>query len=187
MTLHRRAALLAAATLLPVLGSGCASMADMARVFIGVDELAAMIQRQFPRQQRVYDSVDVLLSLPKLRLVPQRNRLATQLQVAATERIFGRKASGTLGLEYGLRYEAKDASVRLKDVQVESLQLDGASGSNLALQSISQTLIERLLDDMVVVKLSTQRAEALRQLSLNTAAMTVTDRGLDIRFASSAR
>jgi hypothetical protein len=44
--------------------------------------------------------------------------------------------------------------------------------------------LARWLEDLVVVRLSSQRAEALRQLSLTRAAMTVTERGLDIRFAS---
>jgi hypothetical protein len=176
----RRTVVIGAAAL-PWLGA-CTSLADMTRLSIGVDELAAMIQRQFPRRQRIHDALDVVLANPKLRLVPQRNRLATELDVGASERFFGREVKGSLGLEYGLRYESSDASVRLAQVQVRSLRLDEGAGRIGALLPLGQAVIEQLLDDLPVVKLSAQRAQALRQLSLTQAAITVTDRGLDIRF-----
>ncbi len=181
----RRSAVVAVAAL-PWVG-GCASLADMTRLFVGVDDLIAMLERQFPRRERFHDVIDVVLTHPRLRLVPQRNRLATELEVAATERLQGRSAKGSLALEYGLRYESSDASVRLAQVQVQSLRMDDAARAIGALQPIGRVLIEKLLEDMSITKLSAQRADALRRLSLTRAALTVTDRGLDIRFASAAR
>ncbi len=167
--------------------TGCSAFADLARVHVSLAELVAMIERQFPREQRVLEVIDVVLRQPKLKLLPQSNRLATDLSIAAKERIFGRGAQGRMGFEYALRFEPADYSVRLADVRVGSIELDGGQSLSNQWQGIAQALTQRLLEDLTVVKLSSQRADALRQLSLNAAAMTVTERGLDIRFSQAGR
>ncbi len=173
---------------MPVLGSmGCVALTDLTRFHVSMADLVAAVERQFPREQRVLDAIDVVLRLPKLRLLPQTNRLATELTIQARERIFGRSTQGLIGFEYGLRFEPKDFSARLANVQVSSVALDAGPSLSSTWQGVAQAVTQRLLEDMTVVKLSNQRADALRQLSLHAAALTVTERGLDIRFTQAPR
>ncbi len=167
--------------------AGCAGMADWARWHVSLGELAAMLERQFPREQRYFELVDVVLRTPKLSLVPERNRLSTVLSVSAKERVLGRQAQGTLALEYGLRFEPQDFSVRLAHVQVQGFHLDGGASVAPAWASLGQKVAERLLDDLTVVRLTGQRAESMRQLALTHATMAVTPQGLDVRFAKAPK
>jgi hypothetical protein len=155
-----------------------------ARMFFGEAELAALMQRQFPRRQRVADAIDVRFESPRLRLVPQRNRLATALDVTATELVFGGTAKGIVDLEYGLRYEPGDATVRLRDVRVSSLTFDRTQGGPNPASFVSRSLAEKLLDDLAFAKLAPQRVEALRAMGLERATLLVTDLGLDVIFSA---
>ena len=123
---------------------------------------------------------------PRLRLVPQRNRLATTLDVMAIERVFGSAAKGVVDLEYGLRYEAADATVRLRDVRVESMKFDRTQGGLDPTPFVSRSMAEQLLENLAFAKLAQQRVDELRAQGLERATLTVTESGLDVIFTAAA-
>jgi hypothetical protein len=177
--LRRRHACLSLAVL--CLGA-CASL-DSDRLVLSQDQLQALLDRQFPRQQRLMELLDVTLARPSLRLVPERDRLATALDVAATERLSGRALRGSLAIEHALRFEPSDATLRLANVRVEALQLE-LGGTPLSGQAarLGGLLAERLLDDFVVYRVSDDRRQALARAGVNNADVAVTSRGVEIRF-----
>ena len=184
MELHRRTAL---AHVVGLLAAGVArAAAPGARMFFSEAELVALMQRQFPRRQRVADALDVRFESPRLRLVPQRNRLATTLDVMAIERVFGSAAKGVVDLEYGLRYEAADATVRLRDVRVESMKFDRTQGGLDPTPFVSRSMAEQLLENLAFAKLAQQRVDELRAQGLERATLTVTESGLDVIFTAAA-
>lgn len=181
MVLPRRALLgLAAAAALAL--AGCASLASRDLVLSQAD-LQSLLERQFPRQQRVMEVLDVNLLRPQVQLAPERNRIVTALELEATERLSQRRLRGSLAFEHALRYEASDATVRLAQVRVEDLKLDiGGTVLSGAMSRLGTLLAERALDDFVLYRIGDERREALRRAGIETARFAVTARGVELRF-----
>ena len=176
----RRALLIVAAGGLTF--AGCASLAPREFVWSQA-ELQALLERQFPRRQRVLELLDVDLQRPRVRLAPERNRIVTAVELSASERLSQRVLRGSAAFEHGLRWEPADATVRLADVRVDRLDLDVA-GTALsgALSRIGALLAERALDDFVLYRVGDERREALRRAGLDGATFAVTARGVELRF-----
>jgi hypothetical protein len=173
------------ALLLPLILVACASLGP--REFtISQAQLQSAIERQFPRERRLLEVLDVTLLRPQVRLMPERNRIETQLELGAVERLSGRALRGSLALDHGLRFEPSDATVRLSQVKVNSLQLD-VGGTPLQGQAarLGALLAERLLDDFVLYRVSDDKREALRRAGLADASVTVTGRGVELKFIDS--
>lgn len=168
---------------LPLVALGACASLDERSLTLSQAELQALLERQFPRQQRVFELLDVSLSRPSLRLVPERNRLFTALELAATERLSGRQMRGSLGVEHGLRFEPGDATLRLAQVRVEAFQLELA-GTPLSGQAarLGALLAERSLEDFVVYRLSDEKRQLMARAGVNNAELAVTARGVEMRF-----
>jgi hypothetical protein len=180
MTNSRRIVLVAVAAGLSL---GACVAFDPRNVTLSQAELQALLERQFPRQQRLMELLDVSLTKPSLRLVPERNRIATALDLAATERLSGRMLRGSLAIEHALRYEPSDATLRLANVKVDDIKLELA-GTPLSGQvaRLGAMLAERALDDFVIYRVSDDKRELLSHAGVNNADVAVTSRGVELRF-----
>ena len=152
-------------------GSALAWLAACARVdprhlTLSASEVQTLVARQFPRQQRLMELLDVSLANPLVRLVPERNRLATTMDLS-------------------LRFEPSDATVRLDNVKVEGMTLELA-GTPLSGQAarLAALLAERVLDDFVIYRVSDERRQAMARAGVNNADVAVTERGIELRFAA---
>lgn len=182
---RRHTALSIAAVLASLAGMiGCAGLGGPRNVSLSQADLQSLIERQFPHQRRVLEVIDVNVARPTLRLLPQSNRIATDLDLAASERLTGRTARGSLMLDYGLRYEPSDASIRLDKVHVQDARLDLGSGPlSPSSARVGALLAERLLDDFVIYRADPERLKLIQRLGINTAEIAVTARGIELRFA----
>jgi hypothetical protein len=179
-TTSRRAAVAAAlATLL----AACAGI-DPRHVTFSEADLQSLLERRFPRQQRLMEWLDVTLARPSLRLVPERNRIATALDLAASERLSGRSLRGSLAIEHALRFEPSDATLRLTHVKVEAIQLELA-GTPLSGQAarLGGMVAERLLEDFVIYRVGDDKRALLERAGVNNADVAITARGVELRFA----
>jgi hypothetical protein len=161
---------------------GCASLGPR-HVTLSEADLQRLLERQFPREQRVMEVFDLRIARPTLRLLPERSRIATEVEVTAGERLTGRTLRGSLALDYGLRYEPSDASLRLTQVRVQDLKLDGG-GTALQGQAarMGGMLAERALDDFVVYRVDEVRRDQLRRAGVAGADIVITARGVELRF-----
>ena len=185
MNRHLLRAALAAPMLLLLGLAGCAGLNGPRNVSLSQEQLQAQIDRQYPRQQRLLEVIEVNVARPVLRLLPERNRIATDLDLSATERLSGRTVRGSLALDYALRYEPSDASVRLSQVRVQEARLDLGNGPlSPSGARVGALLAERLLDDFVLYRADPQRLELLQRAGITTAEIVVTPRGVDVRFAA---
>ena len=164
--------------------AACASL-DSRHVTLSQAEVQTRVERQFPRQQRLMELLDVSLANPVVKLVPERNRLATTMDLLASERLSGRVLRGSFSIDHSLRYEPSDATVRLAHVKVEDMKLE-LSGTPLSGQTarLGAMLAERLLDDFVVYRLSDERRQQMARAGVNNAIVAVTARGVELRFAA---
>jgi hypothetical protein len=177
MKLHRRAAMVVVLLL-----AACASL-DPRNVTLSAAEVQTLVERQFPRQERVMELLDVSLANPVVRLLPERNRLATTMDLLASERLSGRALRGSFAIDHSLRFEPSDATVRLANVKVEDVKMELA-GTPLTGQAarLGARLAERALDDFVIYRVSDERRQAMARLGVNNADVAVTSRGIELQF-----
>ena len=91
---------------------------------------------------------------------------------------------GSLDLDYALRFEPADATVRMTQVQVLAARLELGSGPlSPSAARVGALLAERLLDDFVLYRADAQRLKQLQQAGAAAADIVVTPRGVEIRFA----
>jgi hypothetical protein len=162
--------------------AACASL-DPRHVTLSAAEVQTLVARQFPRQQRLMELLDVSLANPVVKLVPERNRMATTMDLQASERLSGRALRGSLALDHGLRFEPSDATVRLANVKVEDMKLELA-GTPLSGQAarLGAMLAERALDDFVIYRVSDEKRQTMARAGVNNADVAVTPRGIELRF-----
>jgi hypothetical protein len=179
----RRAALMSLLALAAVVG--CASMGPR-NVTLSQADLQSLIERQFPRERRLFEVFDITLARPVIRLSPERNRITTELDLGAVERLSGRSMRGSFSLDHALRFEPSDTTVRLANVKVTDLRLE-VGGTALQGQTarLSALLAERMLDDFVIYRASDEKREALRRAGVNNAKVVVTSRGVEVQFNES--
>ena len=168
--------------------TACAGLGSPRELTLSQADLQTLIERQFPRERRVFEFVDVSLARPSIRLAPERNRIVTELDLSAYERLSGKTLRGNLAIDHALRYEPSDATVRLAQVRVNDMRLE-VGGTTLSGQSarLGALLTERLLDDFVIYRVSDERREAMKRAGLNAATVAVTGRGVEIRFTDAPR
>ena len=170
---------------LPALLAGAAVLAGCAAVFgprtveVPQAELEQMLARRFPMTQRVLEIFDVTVSAPRLRLLPESNRVATDFDVGSTDRLLRAQHRGALSLSFGLRFEAADNTLRVTQVRVERVQIDAAPGPlQRHLERLGTLVAEQSLDDQVIHRLRPKDVEAVQGRGYRPSELRVTPRGL---------
>ncbi len=125
-TLTRRALFITATALLIGL-AGCASLMGPRTVDISREQLLAKLSKQFPMRKTLAEIFEVEAQAPRLQLNPDTNRVASEFDIKATDRLFGRSYQGTVGVSFGMRYEAQDRTIRLNTVTIDKLAIAGLS------------------------------------------------------------
>lgn len=164
--------------------AGCAGLGVPRSITLSESELQAQLAKRFPLQRSLLEMLDLRLSDPVIRLDPASNRLATELTLSGSERRSGRSLQGRLALDYGLRYEPADGSIRLVQPRIESLQLGEVPGLSPRRVEMAQrlgiALVERLLDDLVLYRISAERLATLRHAGYQPGTLQVRPDGLEI-------
>jgi len=159
--------------------SGCASLLGTHDVDISESQLTVLMARQFPMERKVMEVIDLNITNPVLTLIPQDNRVGTELDVTAIDRLFGSTALGHVKLDYGLRFQPSDHTIRMTQVRVRELSL--SSGSNNlhgAAQRIGGLVAENALENLVLYRMKPAQADEMDRLNLVASPITVTPQGL---------
>ena len=165
----------AASTLL----GGCAAVLGPRNIEVSQQRLQELVARRFPVTRRYLELFDVTVAAPRLRLLPEANRIATQLDVNASDRLLRRPMNGTMELNYALRFEPSDNTIRLADVRVDSLMIGDAPGPlQNQLNRIGRLLAEEMLDDQVVHTLRPEDVKNAQGRGYQPGELKVTPRGL---------
>jgi len=169
------------ALLAAVVLAGCAGLGGPKVVTLGEADIARLIDRHFPIERRALELLEVRMDAPRVTLLPESNKLATQIDVQATERLSLRSYRGQMALEYALRYDEASQTVRATQVRVRRLQFDGAPERLQPLvDRLGGLLAEQALEDAVFYRFRPEDLDKAQSRGLRPGAVTVTARGVEI-------
>ena len=152
---------------------------------VSLDQLQKAVGQRFPLKRQANGLVDLTLLAPQLRLLPEQNRLGAQMVVGAAGPILRDSFAGDFDVDFALRYEASDQTIRAYQLKVNSLKMTGLPpGPSALLEAYAPNLAQQALLEVVVHKLRPQDLQLADTMGLQPSTITVTDKGLAIGFAN---
>ena len=167
--------------------TACASMRTAlapSTVEISRDELLKKLGQQFPMRNQIMDVFDVTANAPRLNMQPDANRVLADIDLSATDRWFKRQYQGSLWLSFGLRYEPRDQTIRLANVTIDKVSIQGLPDSyQRQMTKLGSWLTEDRLQDYVVHRFTPEELKRADEHGLTVADIKITQRGLAIKLA----
>ena len=165
--------------------TGCGVMPPGPRqIDVSEAQLLSRIASRFPVKQRQLGLIDVTLDQPRLRLLPEENRVVTEMAYTVGVALTGvAPVKGQLELSYGLRYEPSDNTVRLHQARVERLGVDGLSAAQAAqVKKIGGLMAEDLLKEAVVHRVKPEDLQSLSGRGYKPGVLKVVPGGLRLQL-----
>ena len=187
---HRRRFLLTTATRGLALGGGAWLLAGrsawaLPRYTVPLAQLQEMVAQKFPRSVPVQGLVDLTLQAPRLRLLPEVNRLGAAMVVDAAGAALRRSHAGTFDVEFALRYEASDRSLRAHQIKLGRLDFPTLKPAvNDLLNVYGPMLAEQSLREVTLHQLRPQDTALFDGMGLQPGPITVTAKGLTVAFVN---
>lgn len=145
--------------------------------------LQAAVGQRFPLRYPVPGLLNLDVQLPTLRLLPALNRLGAEMAVEAAGPALNRSHQGTLDVEFALRYEASDRTVRAHQLRLKRLQFPTLQPGVVALlNTYAPALAEGALLEVVLHRMRPQDLALPDGLGMQPGSITVTPEGLTIGF-----
>ena len=188
---HRRSLLIAAARGL-ALGAGSWAVWGPAqalpRYTLSLAQLQDMAARKFPRSVPVQGLFNLTVQAPQLRLLPAVNRLGAAMAVEAAGPALRRSHEGLFDVEFALRYEPSDRSLRAHQIQLGRLEFPTLKPAVAELiNAYAPALAEQSLREVTLHQLRPQDTAVFDGLGLQPGPITVTDKGLVVEFVAQQR
>ena len=160
-----------------------ATESDLPGYKVSQAQLQEAVARRFPLRYPVGGLLDLHVQAPRLRLLPELNRLGTEMVVEATGPALKRSYTGMFDLDFALRYEPSDQSIRAHQLRVNSLRFDGlAARPSELLDAYGPALAAQALRELVLHQLRPQDLALPDAMGLQPDRITVTPEGLVIGF-----
>ena len=154
---------------------------------VSLDQLQKAVFQRFPLKRQAAGLVEFSLQAPQLRLLPEQNRLGAEMVLGAAGPALQDSFAGTFDVDFALRYEASDQTIRTYQLKLNSLKTTGLPpGPSALLEAYAPTLAQQALLEVVVHKLRPQDLQLADTMGLEPSTITVTDKGLVIGFVNKA-
>ncbi|GAB2479460.1 MAG: DUF1439 domain-containing protein [Comamonas sp.] len=149
-------------------------------------ELQALVAKSFPRQYPLLGLVTMEVYAPTLRLLPETNRINATMTAKLSGKVLPQSYDGGMDLDFALRYEPTDHSLRATAVKVNSLMMTGLPDAvSTMLHAYAPRAAEQAMDNVVLHQLRDEDLAKLKNLERAPATFTVTPDGLRIDFVES--
>ena len=158
--------------------------AALPRFTVPLDLLQAEVAKRFPLRDPVAGLVDLDLSAPHLGLLPEQNRMRAQMPVTAAGPALARTQQGSFTVDFGLRYEHSDRSLRAHQLKVYRFRFPGLPAEALdMLNTYAPALAEQALREVVLYQLQPRETAMADLLGLRPGRISVTEQGLLVELA----
>lgn len=181
--MRRRNSLIAAAAWMLALSAGPVSFRAHAQASLRIsrEQLQQVLAQRFPRRYAAAGLLELQIRTPELRLLPQQNRLASELVIDASGGALARSYSGFIDLDFALRYEASDLSIRAHRIRVHSVRVpDLPPDAAALLDAYARASAERALLEVLVHQLQPRDLALADTMGLEPGSITVHAQGLSI-------
>ena len=158
------------------------------RYTVSTAQLQQMVAQRFPRRFPVADLLNLDVQAPRLRLLPAQNRLSAEMAVEAAGPALHRSRKGRFEVDFTLRYEPSDRSLRAYQLRFKQLSIEELQPAAVAwLNSYGPALAEQALQEVVLHQLRPQDLALADVMGLQPGPITVTEVGLVIGFVPKPR
>jgi hypothetical protein len=174
-----------AALLLPLTAcaAGSSAVNALRTITLSQVKLNELLAKRFPYTRNFSGLADLSLQSPRLRLLPQDNRLGTAMDLVVSERLTGSRYTGGLDLDYGLRFDEQEGAVRMADVKVNRIALDQLPPAQRQLISqYAPRAAETLLSNVVLYRIPDEYLSMARNLGWVVSTLRVLPEGLRIEL-----
>lgn len=187
--MHRRF-LLTAVAALTLVGVARAALPDaqpqaepQPRYTVSAEQLQQAVAQRFPLRYPVAGLLNLEVQAPALHLLPEENRLSAEMAVEAAGPALHRSRAGTFEVDFALRYEASDRTIRAHQLRFKRLRFaDLQPAASELLNTYGPALTEQSLQEVVLHRLRPQDLALADAMGLQPGSITVTDKGLVIGF-----
>lgn len=150
---------------------------------VSAAQLQAAVAQRFPLRYPVAGLLNLDVQVPSLRLLPALNRLGALMRVVAAGPALNRSHQGSLDVEFALRYEPKDRTVRAHQLRFVRLAFPSLQPGVVAmLNTYAPALAEDALLEVVLHTLRPQDLALPDTMGMQPGSITVTNEGLTIGF-----
>jgi hypothetical protein len=150
---------------------------------VSAAQLQQMAAQRFPVRYPVAGLLNLDVQAPLLRLLPEHNRLSAQMAVDAAGPALVVKQKGSFEVDFALRYEASDRSIRAHKLRFRQLRVAGLEPAASELLNVyGPSMAEQSLQEVVLHQLRPQDLAVADGLGMQPGSITVTDSGLVIGF-----
>ncbi len=147
------------------------------------EQLQRSVAQRFPLRYPVPGVLNLDLQVPRLRLLPEQNRISAEMVAQAAGPALQRSHEGAFEVSFALRYEASDRSIRAHQLRFRRLQFPTLQpGVVDMLNTYGPALAQQSLLEVVLHQLRPQDLALADVMGLQPGTITVTDAGLDIGF-----
>ena len=148
-------------------------------------QLQSMVDPKFPRSVPVQGLFNLTVQTPHLRLLPEVNRLGAAMALDVAGPALRRSYLGSLDVEFALRYEASDRTLRAHQIQLGRMEFPSLRPAvNELLNAYGPQLAEQSLREVTLHQLRPQDTAVFDGLGLQPGPITVTAKGLTVAFVS---
>ena len=168
-------------------GTACSALPQpgQPRYTVSAEQLQQAVAKRFPLRYPVAGLLELNVQTPRLRLLPELNRMGAEMVVEAAGPALRRNYTGAFDLDFALRYEASDQTVRAHQLRLNSLRFDGLPpGASDILDAYGPGLAGQALREVVVHQLRPQDLALADAMGLQPGTITVTPQGLAIGFVA---
>lgn len=150
---------------------------------VSAEQLQRVVAQRFPLRYPVPGLFDLELQAPHLHLLPGQNRLSAEMTVEAAGAALLRRHSGSFDVDFALRYEASDRTIRACQLRFRHLRFaDLQPAVSELLNAYGPALAQQSLLEVVLHQLRSQDLALADGLGLQPGSITVTEDGLTIGF-----
>jgi hypothetical protein len=148
-------------------------------------QLQDAVAKRFPVRKRANGILDITVQAPQLRMMTEQNRLGATMAVEAGGPALRRAYPGTFDLDFALRYEPSDMTIRAHELRVNTLQFESVPPEiSMLLASYGPQLAEQALQGAVLHTLKPQDLALPDSMGVQPSTITVTAKGLVIGFVN---
>ncbi|MDB5847836.1 MAG: hypothetical protein JWP29_1588 [Rhodoferax sp.] len=153
------------------------------RFTVSAAQMQAAMAGKFPLRYPIAGLFDLALQPPALRLLPADNRIHADIPVEAAGQALRRSYSGKLDLDFALRYEPSDRTLRAYEIKVNTLRFPGLRAEvSEMLDTYAPVLAAQALQEVVLHQLTDKDLALADGLGMEPGKITVTADGLVIQM-----